>query len=467
MPPAWFLHVSLLHGWFPDGVTLIAWCALAFGVAWRRRRPWHWIAIGAGALVGAAVVAWIVDVPARFGNTVPRSFLVWVALPLFALAAGLWQWPVVAWWRRAVALVAVPALLAFGGLQINAHYAYLPTVGDLLRGPLPGQVDARNLEALSSSVDASGRIVVFSSRSIANGGVVAEIDIPATTSQFRHRPAWVWLPAVYFTRPHPHLSVLVLISGTPGSPEDWLRGGGALALANSWAAAHRGDAPIMVLPDANGSATADTECVDGPRGRAETYLSVDVPTFVHRRFSTSADPRRWAIAGLSEGGTCALVLAARHPDRFGSFGDFAGDPAPTLGSENTTLRDLYGGSSRAQHAHDPTVWFPADASAGSAGFVAVGSRDHGHVAAELRVVDAARAAHLPVHLDILPNDGHTFRAWKQALEDAYPWLVGRLDPTSGSSTVAYGRPIHAEPYSGHRHRTATGHAPTHSPPDRR
>src|SRR3954469_13377515 len=90
-----------------------------------------------------------------------------------------------------------------------------------------------------------------------------------------------------------HLPVLMLISGTPGVPFDWLRGGGALALANAWAISHGGDAPIMVLPDANGSSWGDTECVDGPRGRAETYLTVDVPAFLRARFD--------AARGLSGG----------------------------------------------------------------------------------------------------------------------------------------------------------------------
>jgi S-formylglutathione hydrolase FrmB len=364
----------------------------------------------------------------------------------------LWQWPAVRWWRRAVALVAVPSLLAFAGLQVNAHYAYLPTLSDLFHGPLPGQVDARRLDALTSGVDASGRIVVMAAQTVSGGGVVAEIDIPAAVSGFRHRPAWVWLPPVYFRRPRPRLPVLVLFSGTPGGPEDWLRGGGALTLANDWASAHRGDAPIMVLPDVNGSTFGDTECVDGPRGRAETYLSVDLPAFMHNRFGVSTDPHRWAIAGFSEGGTCALTLVARHSSRFATFADFAGDTAPTLGSPDTTLRELYGGSRDRMARHDPTTWFAADAAAGVEGCIAVGARDPGHVAAELQIVDAARAAHLPLRFDVLAHDGHSFRAWKRALADAYAWLVLRLEPTAGAPIVLAGA-----------HAPASGSARHHAP----
>jgi len=436
----WWWHLSLLHGWLPAGVALVGWGALGFGVSWSRRRPWQWLTVAAGALAAVLGFQWIVDVPARIGSRYPGSFVIWAALPMFALGAALWQWPVVARWRRAVAVCAVPVLTAFGGLQINAHYGYLPTMGDLFHQPLPGQVNARSLDALSSGVDGSGRMVVFAANTVSGGGVVAEIDIPGRVSGFPHRPAWVWLPPTYFAQPRPHLAVLMLVSGTPGGPEDWLRGGGALTLANEWAIAHRGRAPIMVFPDANGSTFGDTECVDGPRGRAETYLSVDVPAFVQARFGAARDPRRWAVAGLSEGGTCALTLVARHRSQFRTFADFSGDAAPTIGSDRFTLRSLYGGSNREQRLHNPVLWFRADATAGVEGFIAVGSGDRGHRPIEQGLGDAAQVADLPVHLEILQHAGHNFSAWRRALRDAFPWIVRRLEGgTQRAITVAHTR----------------------------
>src|SRR5262249_28654924 len=152
--------------------------------------------------------------------------------------------------------------VAFGALQINDHYAYLPTLGDLLGAPLPGQVNASQLTRMPT--DQSLRI-----------GRIANIDIPSPVSQFVHRRGFVWLPPSYFAGSRSTLSVLMLLAGTPGSPSDWLRGGRAFVVANRWAANHHGDAPIMVFPDANGHPTGDTECVDSPRGAAETYLTVD------------------------------------------------------------------------------------------------------------------------------------------------------------------------------------------------
>jgi enterochelin esterase-like enzyme len=405
---------SLLHGWFPASIAVLAWGTLLFGVAWRRSPAWQWVATGAACFVGVLVLQVALDVPARVGSTYPASFLVWAWLPIFAFAALARQWPVVAWWRRALAIVSVPSLVAFGALQINDHYAYLPTLGDLLGAPLPGQVNASQLTRMPT--EQSLRI-----------GRIANIDIPSPVSQFVHRRGFVWLPPSYFARSRSTLSVLMLLAGTPGSPSDWLRGGRAFVVANRWAANHHGDAPIMVFPDANGHPAGDTECVDSPRGAAETYLTVDVPVFVHTRFGVSLDPRRWAVAGLSEGGTCALELAARHPERFATFADYSGDAAPRIGSQANTIRVLYGGSKRERQLHDPTTWFRLDAAYGVAGVVAVGSNDKGYLRREQRIVDAAVHSQMQLSLMIERGGDHSFRFWAHALAATYPWLVARLE----------------------------------------
>jgi S-formylglutathione hydrolase FrmB len=419
---AWFNHVSLLRGWMPYTVDAIAFTTLVGGVAWWKRPPWHWIAIAGVAGVAALALAHAIDAPTRFGNTYPRSFLVWGAFPFFAAGAAAWQWPKVGWARRCVALVAIAALATFAALQINRHYGHVPTVGDLLHAPLPGQVPPTRLLIPSGASEPDG----VGATSLPSRGLVTHVDIPAPESQFVHRRGWVWVPPAYFSVPHSRLPVLMLIAGTPGSPDDWLRAGEALRLANQWAEAHNGTAPIMVLPDANGSGTEDTECVDGPRGRAETYLTVDVPRFMIERFGAAARARQWAVAGLSEGGTCALMLVARHPDRFSTFADFAGDAAPTLGSDKRTIRSLYNGSIAEWRAHDPVSWFAKDASAGVEGYFAVGSHDDGDIDSVSALADSARAVHLKTVVEVIPGGGHNWYTWKRALRDAYPWLVTRL-----------------------------------------
>jgi S-formylglutathione hydrolase FrmB len=428
----WFMHLSLLGGWLPVTVAAAAWAALVLGVGWWTRALWHWIVLAGMVAMVVVLTAAAADVPSRVGSTYPRSFLVWAALPLFALGAAIWQWRKVSWWRRSVAFLAVPGLAAFGALQVNAHYGYLPTVGDLLGAPLVGEVNAKQLE-IRPHVRLAGRHRTPALQVLPRYGEVARVDIPASASHFAHRQAYVWLPPIYFADQRPRLPVLMLISGTPGTTDDWLRGGRALGLANAWATAHHGYAPVMVLPDANGSGTGDTECVNSARGQAETYLTVDVPRFMTTRFGVSGRAARWAVAGLSEGGTCALELVSRHPDLFHSFGDFSGDPAPTLGQSSRTLRVLFDGSVSARRAHDPTRWFATDVAAGVEGFLAVGSGDRTYLSDEREIMDVARRYRMRVRLDVIPGGGHNFYTWAHALADAYPWFVQRLripDPTT-------------------------------------
>jgi S-formylglutathione hydrolase FrmB len=182
----------------------------------------------------------------------------------------------------------------------------------------------------------------------------------------------------------------------------------------------------MVFPDPNGHLTGDTECVDSTRGAAETYLTIDVPVFMHSRFGVPLDPQRWAIAGLSEGGTCALELASRHPDIFGTFADYSGDMAPRVGSQANTVRVLYAGSTYAWTLHNPSRWFALDAAYDTEGVIACGSRDRGYLPREQQIVNAARQAQMRISLVIVRGGDHSFRLWAHALAITYPWLVTRV-----------------------------------------
>ena len=434
--PVWVLRQSLLRGWLPATIAVVAWGAFLFGVAWWRRRWWHWLAVVAASGALVVVFSWLFGIPSRVGGTFPASFFVWVALPLCALGAALWQWQRVHWWRRVLALAAIPALAAFGGLQINAHYEYLPTVRDLLGARLPGQVSVRRFNAMTHGV-AARPIRARAVERLPSTGVLTALDIPATVSGFAHRPAYVWLPPAYFGRLHPHLPVVMLLSGTPGSTGDWLHGGRAIDTANAYAARHHGEGPIMVFPDANGSFHGDTECVNSARGAADTYLSVDVPNFIETQFGASTLASEWAIAGLSEGGTCALELASLHPDRFQTFADFSGDATPTLGSVSHTVRYLFHGSWTAYEHYVPANYVRTDAAAGVQGFVAVGGGDHGYRRVAERVVWTAAQSGEPVRLDIIAGGGHDFRTWAHALHDAFPWIGQRvgLPPADGGARV--------------------------------
>ncbi len=156
-------------------------------------------------------------------------------------------------------------------------------------------------------------------------GQFGPVAIPGRSVGFDAAAAYLWLRPDYFAVAHAHLPVLLMLSGWPGDVKDWARAGEVIKLADHWAATHEGAAPVMVFVDENGARGYDTECVNGPQGNSETYLTRTVPNYVTHTLGIKDDPERWAVVGFSEGGTCAVDLGTMHSHLYGRFVDVAGD----------------------------------------------------------------------------------------------------------------------------------------------
>lgn len=357
---------------------------------------------------------WITD----FGAGL--SLVDWWPVRVLALAATLLSILLLAWrFRvRAARLVLIPfvvvLLLADVLAAVNGYYGYYLTVS----------------QALGTAGEDDGALASLNDQTTPPAaGVVVDIDIPAPVSKFQARPANVYLPPAWFARPRPRLPVIVLLHGTPGGPADWLDGGEARQTADRWAAAHGGVAPIVVMPDINGGTFDDTECVDSGRGSAETYLTTDVTRFVRSRFLARDPGRGWAVAGLSEGGSCAVVLALRHPDLFGTFADFGGLLGPRDGDINDpagTAAALFGDSQPDFDAHEPEWLLSHRTFPGLRGFFAVGSNDAEPRAAVERLAALSRRARVDTEVVVVPGGEHTFDVWRTALATALPWIAPRL-----------------------------------------
>ncbi len=314
-----------------------------------------------------------------------------------------------------VSAVVLLVLLQLGSI-VNAHFEFYRTVGQALGEP------AEDVVSLAEAREEEGKVP--------DVGQIVTLDVPATASQFTARSTEVYLPPAWFAKNRPLLPVVMLLHGEPGSPQDWIDGGQAQATADAFAAAHGGFAPVLVMPDVNGSLDGDTECVDSPLGDAETYLTVDVPTAVVRVLGTQDPGRPWAVAGLSEGGSCALMLALRHPDRFSAFGDYSGLVGPRLGDTNadttSTVAQLFGGSQQAFAAHEPSTLLGERRYPRLGGWFEVGDADTEPLAATWALVPAARAAGIRTCVVIVPGGGHTFAVWSDAFQRSLPWLAGRI-----------------------------------------
>ena len=324
--------------------------------------------------------------------------------------------------KALVVALSTVLLLVGAGAGVNAHFDYFRTLGDVLGMPPSDEVELA---------------VLLARKHRPSRGVVTTLTLPGRTSGFPTRPATVYVPPVWFARPRPQLPVVMLLHGTPGTPQDWLGGGQAAATADAYAATHDGWAPIIVMPDVNGTVNADSECVDSPAGRVETYLSQDVPRFIREVFHAAPPGRSWAVAGLSEGGSCSLMLALRHPDLFPTFGDYAGLAGPRAGETNadtaSTVADLFAGSPAALAAHEPAAILAGRRFPQLGGWFEVGDADPEPLAAATTLVPAARRAGVRTCDVVVPGGVHTFALFSQAFADSLPWMAGR---------VGAGPPVH-------------------------
>ena len=349
------------------------------------------------------------------------------------------------WWSRW--LMRVGSLLlavVTAGAFVNAHFDYFPTVAALLGRRAVDQISASHFRQLELATGRAHRVYPTARNGrVAEGippdpvlknGVVIAFTIPARRSGFRARTGQVYLPPGWFRSPRPHLPVIELLAGSPGTPADWTRAAYADVTADKWAAAHHGVAPIIVMPDSNGSFLGDTECVDGLRGNADTYLTEDVRAAIDSRFNVYPSRRYWAVAGLSEGGTCALELALRHPNWFAAGGDFSGDEYPwTTGG----LSKLFPGTSAdvvaQERSYDPRVLVATWQGTGPkpALWLSQSPGDSAGRARRLRAFQRLAAENgFEAIFMTSGGDGHTFWAWRQSFSQALPWLVGHLAPES-------------------------------------
>jgi S-formylglutathione hydrolase FrmB len=390
--------------------------AVLLALSWwsREWRWWRWrlaiVVVSAAALTAAAAAT--LRLTGTVTDAYPPSFAVWVGLALAALIGAPFTLRRPGQIRRAVALAAVPLTVCGAFLLINDEYGLWPQLGDVLGHD---QLNADLYRALHLPPGAARP----------DKGVVATVDVPATRSHFTHRPGSIYLPPAYFTKARPSLPVIVMLAGAPGTPTHWLTAGHAVQTADAYAAAHHGSAPIMIFVDQNGSATGDTECVDGPQGMAETYLTVDVPAFVATTLHVRHNANHWAVAGFSAGGTCALDLTLGHPTVFRHFADLAGDEKPTLGNPAHTLSALFGGSATAQTNHDPTHLLTTHRYRGITAWFAAGADDHNKIPVAQRMAVAARRAGIGTH-EFTGTGGHNWQFASTAFQRIAPDLFHDL-----------------------------------------
>jgi S-formylglutathione hydrolase FrmB len=376
------------------------------------------VAAAAGALV--TLCLWLA------GSDFPRQTVWWAAAALALALYTALGWREV---RRAPAVTGVVLLAVVALGSLNAAFGTYPTLDRLVHLTAVHQVTPAQLSQIQRQAEKA--------RTEPDQGAVVVEHIPPTVSHFQAKDAYVYVPPAWFRTPQPALPLLILLPGEPGSPSDWTAAGDADTTADAYASAHDGLAPIIVMPDPNGLLTADSECVNSKFGNAETYLTVDVPAYMHEAFHAATGLHSMAIAGLSAGGTCATLLSLRNPGEFDTFASFSGFAFPTYKTDGVeaSIQVLFDGSRALFEQHNPLHLVAINRYPGMAGWFEVGDADTVPKEQEAELAPAARAAGMETCVLVRPG-GHDYDLWKQAFVDALPWLGWRLGLTHTAPQVA-------------------------------
>ncbi|NQD90898.1 esterase, partial [Paenarthrobacter sp. CM16] len=262
--------------------------------------------------------------------------------------------------------------------------------------------------------------------SMPGNGILRKAEIPGTASGFTAREAYIYLPPAYQTEPRPALPVLVLFSGQPGGPADWLTGGQLRTQLDRFAEAHHGVAPVTVVVDPNGSSSANTMCMDSSIAPADTYLSQDVPAWIASTLDVTRDQRQWAVGGFSFGGTCALQMGTAHPELFPTVLAFSAEREPALAKDRSkTIQDSFDGDVAAFESRTPLVLMQQRSFPESGVYLTAGETDHEFTDYMHELAAAARNAGFTTQEHRIEHAGHSWDAVVRGMPGALGFLAER------------------------------------------
>ena len=433
-----------------DGPVLwIAWAAGAAGLAyllwWRAgpSRPRQLLRAGAAAvacaLLAVALVAlghWLlIYVFAVFPEVLPLDVLGWSvpavgALLLLVLRLkNIWgvRRPAQPWRRTAGGVVALLGVVTLSAVQINDYFGLNRTVSDLM-GTAVARIQPLE-DGLKRAAGAAPGVSLArwtAPAGLPDGGELRRATIPGVESGFVSREAYIYLPPAYLSSPRPALPVLVLFSGQPGAPSDWLTGGALRSRMDRFAEAHHGVAPVVVVVDPNGSASGNTMCMDSRIAQADTFLSRDVPAWIGGTLDVDPDHRQWAAGGVSFGGTCAMQMVTRHPDIYSSALAFSSEKEPAIAKDRgKTIEASFGGDVEAFERLTPLRLMSEHRFEGHGIYFAAGARDPEFMGYLAVLSAAAREAGFTVAAHGVDHAGHSWLAASNGLPGGLHFLAAR------------------------------------------
>ncbi len=421
------LRAALVAGAY---VLLLCLAALLFALRSRTEKTSRVAGrLGAGAIAGATaggVLLWVVR-DAWAGLDAPEP---WVTAMVTVTGAAFVGIAVAGFMGgrptgRVVASLVVLVALFVTGTSIRVDLEDGPATAEAARVaaaspvPTPTPTDPPTVEGWQPPAD------------MPEEGVVRAVDIPSSRENYVPRTAYLYLPPAALVANPPDLPVVMAMSGQPGSPEDVFGAGDLASVLDGIAEEHRGLAPIVVVPDQLTDPDHNPMCVDGALGDSANYLTVDVPRWIGKNLPATRDHSRWTIAGFSQGGTCSVQLGGARPDLFGSIVDISGEFVPSIGSEEDTIDEGFGGDEAAYEAATPEQIFATHGPYSNfIAYFASGEYDVQFTGYVEQVSELAEQAGMIVTREISPGTGHDWNTARWGFERGFTLLLGRWGITS-------------------------------------
>lgn len=229
----------------------------------------------------------------------------------------------------------------------------------------------------------------------------------------------VWTPPQYHQPEYRHhrFPVIVLLHGTPGSPQNWIQGGRATTRIGGMMAEGSLKPAVLVIPRTDPN-NVNTDCIDVPGGQQNaTWLAEDVPRLIKSRFRVLDKPSGWAAVGFSTGGYCSIKLSLQYPKAFASAvalspDDFRGDSDAV-------------GSPELREANDPVLLAAKGAPVSI--FVATSRPDRFSSPANAQALyQAARWPTTVAEPLIVADGGHNWGTWRAMYPTVFSWLSEHL-----------------------------------------
>lgn len=419
--------ISLIAGAVPIVVLVAGVLALLVLLA-RRGRAAAVTVVVAGAVAAVTFLGlnWLVTTGLNlFPDPLPTSVRAWLALAAAAVVLVVGNLVGTRVGRKLLSIGCGVVVLLTAGSQINNYFAEYPTLGALAGDA--GDVSPLTGAVRQPSQSVATPVVARWPGPATGTSQVVTAAIPGTMSGFTARNAYIYLPPAYTSPSPPLLPVLVLVSGQPGGPQDWITAGNLQQLLDQFAAANNGLAPVTVVVDPNGPNDTITMCMDSQIARADTYLSQDVPNWIQAELGVDANHAHWAFGGFSYGGTCAIQMATRHMNLYPSFIDISGEREPAISADRAqTIQAAFGGNTTAFDALTPLTLLSEHRYPDVWGYFAVGAQDQEFLQSLTEVSAAAEKAGTTVRTQVVPNQGHSWAVPDAATLPALEWLGPRL-----------------------------------------